>query len=116
MSMTASAPGASSAARDNSRWTGVKAAAFLRHLALGGNATRAAAAVGMSRKSAYSLRARAPQFAQAWEVALHDWRQMREVARLRRRVVHPVLDRRPRASCRGEERSGRPGDGSGREG
>ena len=80
---------------DLSRWTGAKAEAFLRQLALHGSVTRAARSVGMSRKAAYALRARAPQFAQGWGIARAGFLRMREVERLRKRAVHPLLDRRP---------------------
>lgn len=97
-----------------SRWTGAKAAAFLKQLALHGNAARAARSVRMSRKAAYALRARAPEFARLWEVALADFRTMREVAQFRRRAVHPLLDKRP---LRPTQRQGsRPGDNRGRAG
>ena len=76
------------------RWTGERAVSFLKQLGEHGNAARAARAVGMSRKSAYALRARAPEFAKAWAIALADARLMREVERHRRKAVHPLLDKR----------------------
>ncbi|OBX18035.1 hypothetical protein A9995_13940 [Erythrobacter sp. QSSC1-22B] len=66
------------------RWTSAKAAAFLGALAACGKVAAAARAVGMTRQSAYRLRARAPLVAQAWPLALaagrergQEWRQAR---------------------------------------
>lgn len=57
------------------RWTGPKVAQFLRTLAATGSVTKAARAVGMSRQSAYTLRARmlidhGPEFGRLWDEAL----------------------------------------------
>ena len=50
------------------RWTGPKVVAFLKGLALTGSVAEAARRVGMSRQSAYRLRARrGPQFAAVWD-------------------------------------------------
>ena len=53
------------------RWTAPKMVAFLRALAEVGDVARAARSVGMSRQSAYRLRARLGdgQFGRAWEMA-----------------------------------------------
>ena len=57
------------------RWTGPKVAQFLRALAATGSVTKAARAAGMSRQSAYDLRARmfidhGPEFGRLWDEAL----------------------------------------------
>ena len=96
----------STPATRSARWTPARAAAFLKDLAEHGNAARAARGVGMSRKSAYALRARAPEFARLWLVAVAQARTMREVERLRRKAVHPLLDR---AAPNMGDRSGRNG-------
>ncbi|WP_395328138.1 helix-turn-helix domain-containing protein [Novosphingobium sp. BL-8H] len=50
------------------RWTKAKALAFLRALGLGRSVAAAAREVGMSRQSAYRLRARLGEgFAAAWD-------------------------------------------------
>jgi molybdenum-dependent DNA-binding transcriptional regulator ModE len=50
------------------RWTRAKVVAFLRALALGGRVAAAARAVGMSRQSAYRLRARlGEEFGAVWD-------------------------------------------------
>ena len=112
-------------ASEPARWTPARAAAFLKHLSEHGNAARAAREVGMSRKSAYALRARAPEFARLWLVAVSQARTMREVTRLRRKAVHPLLDRQAFAGeARGVEKglatcahpAPKPGDTSGRDG
>ena len=77
------------------RWTGERARSFLLQLGEHGSVARAARAVGMSRKSCYALRDRAPEFAKAWQIALHDARLMRDVAQIRRKAAHPLLDKRP---------------------
>ena len=53
------------------RWTAPKMVAFLRALAEAGDVARAAKSVGMSRQSAYRLRARLGdgQFGRAWNMA-----------------------------------------------
>ncbi|HWK42055.1 MAG TPA: hypothetical protein VNR60_09005 [Croceibacterium sp.] len=70
--------------RSNSeyRWTDARALAFLEELARSGSVADAARAVGVSRNSAYRLRARAPVFAEGWEVA-----QRAATARLRQGIV-----------------------------
>lgn len=78
---------------DNTRWTGEKAAAFLKALARTGKVAPAARAVGMSRQAAYRLRARAPQFAALWLTAMAAAREQRTAARSRRKPVHPLLAR-----------------------
>lgn len=78
---------------DNTRWTGVKAAAFLKLLACHGKVARAAREVGMSRQAAYRLRARAPQFAQFWEQSMELAKRRRASSRRGRKPVHPLLAR-----------------------
>ena len=51
-------------------WTPAKTVTFIVTLAAHGNVTLAANASGLSRKSAYALKARDPAFASAWESAL----------------------------------------------
>lgn len=51
------------------RWTSRKAFAFLEALAEHGKVAAAARSVGMTRQSAYRLRARAPLLAEGWERA-----------------------------------------------
>jgi molybdenum-dependent DNA-binding transcriptional regulator ModE len=58
-------PHSASARPDNSRWTGDKAAEFIKVLAGCGMVARAARSVGMSRQAAYRLRARARDSASA---------------------------------------------------
>lgn len=55
-------------------WTAERQALFVAALRIGGSITRAAAAVGMSRKSAYALRGRpsGARFAAAWDRALRQ--------------------------------------------
>ena len=79
---------------DNTRWTGAKASAFLKLLARTGKVAPAARAVGMSRQSAYRLRARAPTFAHFWDVALEQAARRRASAR-RRPYRHPLLSPEP---------------------
>lgn len=80
-------------APDRTRWTGEKAAAFLKALARSGKVAAAARAVGMSREAAYRLRARAPQFAALWLTAMAAAEAQRAAARRRRKPVHPLLAR-----------------------
>ena len=87
---------------DNARWTGARASAFLRLLARSGKVEPCARAVGMSRQSAYRLRARAPLFAQYWDMAMDEAEARRASARRVRglrggRAVHPLLARNPQA-------------------
>ena len=91
---------ASPTSPNTARWTPATASTFLQRLGEHGNAARAAREVGMSRKSAYALRARAPEFAKLWLVAVGQARTMAEVARLRRRAVHPLLDPQPLPAAR----------------
>ena len=51
-------------------WTSTKAVTFIVTLAATRSVTLAARASGMSRKSAYALKARDPAFAAAWTAAL----------------------------------------------
>jgi molybdenum-dependent DNA-binding transcriptional regulator ModE len=51
------------------RWTDRKAFAFLQALAQHGKVATAARAVGMTRQSAYRLKRRVPQLAEAWAKA-----------------------------------------------
>ncbi len=55
-------------------WTAPRQGAFLKALSVTGSVSSAARMVGMSRKAAYALRARAgaESFAAAWEVALSE--------------------------------------------
>ena len=82
---------------DNTRWTGAKAAAFLKLLARSGKVDPCAAQVGMSRQSAYRLRARAPEFAKYWAMAMEEAGRRRASARRGRRgrAVHPLLAKAP---------------------
>ena len=80
---------------DNTRWTGAKAAAFLKLLARSGKVAASARAVGMSRQAAYRLRDRAPQFAALWERAMAEAEAQRASDRRTRKAVHPLLSRTP---------------------
>lgn len=89
---------------DKTRWTGEKASAFLRLLARTGKVAATARAVGMSRQSAYRLRARAPLFAQYWDMAMDQAEAARAASRRARRArrsgskgrsVHPLLEQHP---------------------
>ncbi|NVD45827.1 hypothetical protein [Qipengyuania atrilutea] len=80
---------------DNTRWTGAKAAAFLKLLARSGKVAASARAVGMSRQAAYRLRDRAPQFAALWKRAMAEAEAQRASARRTRKAVHPLLARTP---------------------
>ena len=73
VSASASAPAPPPAARvRRDGWTADRQMAFIRVLFAGGSVTRAAAAAGMSRESAYRLRARPGHaaFARAWDCAV----------------------------------------------
>ncbi len=59
------------------RWTPAKAMGFLEALAACGKVAAAARSVGMTRQSAYRLRARVPLVAQAWPLALAAARERR---------------------------------------
>ena len=52
------------------RWTQAKALIFIEALAWHGKVAAAARSVGMTRQSAYRLRARVPQVAEVWDYAL----------------------------------------------
>jgi len=83
---------------DHTRWTGAKAAAFLKALATHGKIAAAARKVGMSRQAAYRLRARAPKFAEMWDWAMREAKVRRVEARVlaaERRAIHPLLARAP---------------------
>ena len=57
-------------------WTHAKQVAFLNRLKATGSVSHAADSVGMSRQSAYKLRRKlaGQPFAQAWDLAVDDWR------------------------------------------
>lgn len=91
-------------------WTLVRQCGFLAELYLTGSVTAAARAVGMTRMSAYRLRARrgAESFAHAWDRVLTppgsgrskapptDWRKVTTaqiIRRLETGLVRPVLHR-----------------------
>ncbi|MWV29155.1 hypothetical protein [Aurantiacibacter rhizosphaerae] len=78
---------------DTTRWTGPKAAIFLKALAQHGKVAKAAREVGMSRQAAYRLRSRAPKFAQMWDWAMREAADRRAEALAARRAVHPLLAR-----------------------
>ena len=59
-------------------WSSDRAVTFLVTLAAHGSVTLAASAAGMSRKSAYALKARDPAFACAWQSALAARRAQRK--------------------------------------
>ncbi|HBK16573.1 MAG TPA: LysR family transcriptional regulator [Erythrobacter sp.] len=99
-------PHSASARPDNSRWTGDKAAEFIKVLAGCGMVARAARSVGMSRQAAYRLRARAPQFAFLWDEAVKVAAARKAAARRGRGPVHPLLSRAPYPP---EDRRDRPG-------
>jgi len=63
-------------ARRTGEWTERDAVTFIVTLAALRNVTLAARASGMSRKSAYALRARDPAFAEAWEAAYRAGSQL----------------------------------------
>ena len=96
----ASQPGSTPSQRprpNNARWTGAKASTFIKMLARSGKVTSCALAVGMSRQSAYRLRARSPNFAHYWEIAMGEAKRRRASARRGKRRVHPLLSRVPLA-------------------
>ena len=95
MSITTPPPPPEPSTSDNTRWTGPKAAAFLKALARHGKVAKAAREVGMSRQAAYRLRARAPKFAQMWDWAMREAAGRRAEALAARRSVHPLLARSP---------------------
>jgi hypothetical protein len=72
--------------RRDGEWDRDKAFSFIVTLAATRSVTLAAAAAGMSRKSAYALKGRDPAFAAAWATAL----------------IRPLIDRSPDAGSRTE--------------
>ena len=64
--------------RRNGEWSGSKALIFIVTLAAHRSVTLAAREAGMSRKSAYALKARDPAFAEAWGEALKNARNARQ--------------------------------------
>ena len=58
-------------------WTPERRVTFCVNLAAGKNVTFAAASVGLSRKAAYALKKRDPDFAALWQSALSATRIMR---------------------------------------
>ena len=93
MSSATPPPPPAPAPPDNTRWTGAKAAAFLKALARSGKVAPAAREVGMSRQAAYRLRARAPKFAEMWDWAMREASARRLEERHKRSRVHPLLAR-----------------------
>ena len=88
--MTAPRPAKSSLPDPSYHWTTVKARVFLGALGNLGRVSEAAAAVGMSRTSAYRLRAQLGEdslFARAWDQALADGRGKRRARRAAPRKV-----------------------------
>ena len=74
-------------------WTAQRQSLFILALARGDSIAKAAADLGMSRKSAYALRERpeAQSFARAWDAALEQARQRRQASRplsLAERALH----------------------------
>jgi hypothetical protein len=57
--------------RRSHEWTAAKAVTFIVTLAASQSVTLAVRRAGLSRKSAYALRARDPRFAAAWKAAVH---------------------------------------------
>jgi hypothetical protein len=91
--MSTQAPDKSSLPDPSYRWTTLKAQVFLGALADLGRVGEAARVVGMSRQSAYRLRARLGEgglFAQVWDRAQAEGREKRQ-ARLRRAGKATVL-------------------------
>ena len=91
--MTPPRPSKSSLPDPSYHWTTVKARVFLRALEDLGRVSEAAAAVGMSRNSAYRLRARLGEdslFARAWALAEQSGRAGRKARRAPARKVTPV--------------------------
>ena len=76
---------------NNARWTGAKASTFIQMLARSGKVTSCALAVGMSRQSAYRLRARSPNFAHYWDIAMGEAKRRRASSRKGKPLVHPLL-------------------------
>ena len=69
-------------------WTAKRQLTFLSELARSGRITKAARAAGMSRESAYRLRARDPDglFAAAWDRALKGHKSVNFAAARKRRA------------------------------
>ena len=82
-------------APDNTRWTGAKASGFLKLLARTGKVASSARAVGMSRQAAYRLRARAPKFAEYWDMSMDLAARRKASSRRGRKPVHPLLAKGP---------------------
>ena len=71
MALLSSAPARAPRTASQYRWTRDKAVGFIRALAVHGSVAAAVRVVGMSRNSAYRLRARlGPGYAKAWDDAL----------------------------------------------
>ena len=64
--------------RRNGEWSGSRALTFIVTLAAHRSVTLAAREAGMSRKSAYALKARDPAFATAWDEALKSASRKRQ--------------------------------------
>lgn len=64
--------------RRNGEWSGSRALTFIVTLAAHRSVTLAAREAGMSRKSAYALKARDPAFAGAWDEALKSASRKRQ--------------------------------------
>jgi hypothetical protein len=96
--MSTPAPAKASLPDPAYRWTTFKARVFLGALADLGRVSEAARAVGMSRQSAYRLRARLGEdnlFARAWDRAQAEGRTQRRARRRRPRkatVLPPESD------------------------
>lgn len=98
-SPAAAAPAAAPSPPAGHGWTTYKALAFIGALADLGMVSRAARGVGMSRQSAYALRARLGEgslFARGWDEALRDGvarrRQARRRSSARRVTLLPPQD------------------------
>jgi hypothetical protein len=88
--MSTPRPAKSSLPDPSYQWTTLKARVFLRALANLGRVSEAAAAVGMSRQSAYRLRERLGEdgvFAKAWDKAEAQGREKRRMGRRAARKV-----------------------------
>lgn len=101
-------PAGKPATADTARWTGAKASAFLKALARSGKVGPCAAQVGMSRQAAYRLRARAPEFAKFWDMAIEEAARSKAAkVRARRGAgVHPLLARQRAKPFAGEPPEG----------
>lgn len=74
---TAPRPTASTERR-SVRWTDLKKAKFLDHLASSGNVTASAAVIGVRVSAVYALRRRDTAFARDWQVAIESGYQLLE--------------------------------------